>query len=358
MIDLLMMVDRQSFPRKHMHRRAGFSRVDFLIVVLIAVVTSLLIMPAICKIREAANSMQCQNNLKQLALAARSHTSQGGLPPLTDLGDGAPTGAGIPSIFANLLPYIEAGPSYYDPKRSSPDAYYAHSSVVFTIEHKGRTLTETGGLANRTLRIFIDPSDVSAEGLRDIPMTLPDGTIGYYATGSYAANGLIAWGTRGESCAFQDGSASTILFTERPQLCRTTGGEDIYNLWGLGFYSPHMPAFAAITPVAHVGRESTGQVSPVEPLPEVTAGVADALVPVRIGRWDATPGPPDLRFPVQHLRGARVCDPRLPGSPHPFGMQAAMSDGSVRRFAANTSPAVFWAVCIPARKQTGVAIDP
>ena len=45
------------------------------------------------------------------------------------------------------------------------------------------------------------------------------------------------------------GSADTILFAERPQVCRTVSGEVAYNLWGAGFYSPHMPAFAALAPV-------------------------------------------------------------------------------------------------------------
>ena len=59
----------------------------------------------------------------------------------------------------------------------------------------------------------------------------------------------------------------TIIIGERAQVCRTAGGETVYNLWGLGFYSPHMPSFATLTPDEPAGLQSTGQVAPVTPLP-------------------------------------------------------------------------------------------
>jgi hypothetical protein len=115
--------------------------------------------------------------------------------------------------------------------------------------------------------------------------------------------------------------------------------------WGLGFYSPHMPAFAALTPTDPPGLASTGQVAPTTPMPD--EGAADRIR-VRIGRADAEPQPPDFASPIPFVHSGRQCDPRLPGTPHSMGLHAVMADGSVRIFGRDTSPWVFWRACVPA----------
>jgi hypothetical protein len=176
-------------------------------------------------------------------------------------------------------------------------------------------------------------------------MTLPDGTVGHYATGSYVANGMAPWG---QTMPAANGSANLILFGERPQVCTTANGETVYNLWGLGFYSPRMPAFAALTPVDPPELLSTEQVAPITPLPEEGNELR-----VRIGRQDAEPQAPDFRNPAPFVRPGRPCDPRLPGTPHSMGLHAVMADGSVRIFAPDTSPWVFWRACVPAEAGDG-----
>ena len=338
-----------------MYRRTGVSWVGVLLALVIVALLGALLLTGVNRVRDAAARAKSQNNLKQLALAVHNYNDayQGKLPMLTDQGEGARTGQGVLSIFATLSPYIESGPRYYDPQRDPPAKYHAHSSVVFTYRHKDNTtFTDTGGMANRAWWVLTDPGDTTADSVRDVPMTLPDGTTGYYATGSYAANGLIPWGTGGVPKGFPDGTANTILFAERPQVCRTAAGETVYNLWGLGFYSPHMPAFAALTPAEPPGLLSTGQVAAVEPLPDKNAGDRDGRIRVRVGRHDATTQSPDFRTPVQLLRGAGPCDPRLPGSSHATGMNVAMADGSVRLFAPDVTPWIFWAACTPAGAKT------
>jgi hypothetical protein len=337
-----------------MLHRPGVSRADVLVTMLIIVVASGLFLAWASRLREADAATTCQNNLKRLGLAPHDYAANvaGRLPPLVDQGYGAPTGRGLPSVFANLVPFIEATNLTFRPERS-PDYYFAHSSVVFTYPHKGEPVTQHGGMANHVMRLFLDHADGTASQLRDVPMTLPDGTTGYYATGSYAANGLVPWRTGVLPGAFPGGTANTILFGERPQVCRTAAGGEVYNLWGLGVYSPHMPAFAALTPADPPGLRDTGQAAPAEPLPDESAAGRDALIRVRVGRRDAEPVSPDFATPVQVLRGGRSCDPRLPGTPHRRGMQAAMADGSVREFGLDVSPWVFWAACAPARPPAG-----
>lgn len=331
-----------------MIRRLAASRVEVLVIVLIVALVLGLGAAGLVRIRDAARLTNCSNNLRQFGLAVRAyHDSCDSLPPLVDQGNGAPTGQGLPSVFACLMPYLESDPWSYHTRRT-PAEYHSHSSVEFTFQAKDQTFTERGGIANQHRRTFLCPAESPARRLRDVPMTLPDGTTGYYATGSYAANGLLPWGSGTIPGSFPRGIENTVLMGERPQVCRTAAGDEVYNLWGVGFYSPHMPAFAALTPGDPPGLPSTGQAAPVEPLPP-----GDGLPLIRIGRQDAVPEPLDFPRPFQRVRDDRACDPRLPGGLHSAGMQVLMADGGVRVFDWDTTPRVFWGVCVPGGQADG-----
>ena len=90
----------------------GFTLVELLVVIAIIGILVGLLLPAVQAAREAARRMQCQNNLKQIALACHNyHSAYKKFPPsaLVDLSVDNTANNGSWGVHGRILPFLEQG---------------------------------------------------------------------------------------------------------------------------------------------------------------------------------------------------------------------------------------------------------
>jgi prepilin-type N-terminal cleavage/methylation domain-containing protein len=105
--------------------RSGFTLIELLVVIAIIAILIGLLLPAVQKVREAANKATCTNNMKQLVLAAHNYESSlQALPP-------SMTNRGVTAQVL-LLPYIEQDAAYqvWQPTFTQAGASWWGSAVL------------------------------------------------------------------------------------------------------------------------------------------------------------------------------------------------------------------------------------
>jgi prepilin-type N-terminal cleavage/methylation domain-containing protein len=176
--------------RKH----PAFTLIELLVVIAIIAVLIGLLLPAVQKVREAANRMSCQNNLKQLGIAAHNYQSTYGKLPPGSLGalPGRIDTAGLPGPdpefwqyqhighIPHLLPYVEQDNIYkqiqarWEPNFKSAAGGWWGNATNWT-------------LAQTKIKNFICPSDN--------PHTSQTGTFVLYGPYGIGTNSgtMTAW---------------------------------------------------------------------------------------------------------------------------------------------------------------------
>lgn len=292
------------------YRRLGFTLIELLVVIAIIGILMALLLPAVQKVRDAANVLLCRNNSKQIIYATHNlHNDYNRLPPacapsavqqLTVPGPFAgPYGR---TVFHWLLPYIEQQNIYsnLDPKQTYNGLQYY-----------------------QVIKTYVCPSDESANAGKSSTFY---GGAHNWGAGNYGANyyvfgnpnaGNSSLRVQGENrmpANFPDGLSNTIFFGEMYATCGWTG--DINFMYG-SLWADSNSIWRPIFCTNNTSKVPVSAGYPACSLFQVTPN------------WQTG------------------CDPSRAQTPHISGMNVSMGDSHSRLVRPNISPAVWAALCDP-----------
>lgn len=302
--------------RRGSKSKSGFTLIELLVVIAIIGVLIGLLLPAVQKVREAANRMTCENNLKQMGLATQACNDTMGYMP--QWGYGWPMKSPIitqVSVFWAILPYMEQGNLYNKlPAGQTSSAFF-------------NTTAQTA-----FVKTYRCPSDMS--GIKE------NGTGAGWNLNSYNVNGQVFFGQYPQlDRTFIDGTSNTVTYVEHLALCpdpaggnsatkgrsvwpavNLTTGDSIVYWTGANTTNsfPGFPGFGTQYPTAKIADPANGNVL----------------------SW---------KLPQAHptLGPSGNCDPTTASSGHTGGTLVAMADGSARVVATNITMKTWNAVLTP-----------
>jgi prepilin-type N-terminal cleavage/methylation domain-containing protein/prepilin-type processing-associated H-X9-DG protein len=295
--------------RKHRQRRA-MTLVELLVVLAILGVLIGLLLPAVQKVRESASRIQCQNSLRQLALAAHNyHDSLGSLPiGLVAVNASAGRFAGGTNLWVEMLPFLEQ-----DNLNHRWDYRDYRNNLA-----GGRDAT-----AAQVIKVLLCPSDFLPDPVHQLQQTEPFTWLnGFWALSSYGGNG----GTYSFNGADTPESKDGVFFTRsRVRLTEITDGTSTTFLFGERYHLDpeydrltlaHDPNFS---PLASWGFWASAHQAEASP-GDVFLGAA---VPINYRVPSASVDDSDWVVAEE----SRLC---AFGSGHGHGANFAFVDGSVR----------------------------
>jgi prepilin-type N-terminal cleavage/methylation domain-containing protein/prepilin-type processing-associated H-X9-DG protein len=340
-------------------KRPGFTLIELLVVIAIIGVLVGLLLPAVQKIRETANRMKCQSQMRQLGLAINNMQGlMGKLPPLQGP---YPSSRNDPNFSPNIrawgnpffwmLPYIEEDTIYNAATTKSNGVQ--DPIIAANIYSPGTMpfLPASAPACTFPIKIFLCPSDPSNpyDGVDSINPG-PGGSPPGWGTTSYAAN-FVAFATFDNNQyppayqsnfgqaripgSFTDGTSKTILFAEKYSQCNYTdaNGKTVFagSRWAdwVGDFSLTTGSYMPVFEYPLYGSCVYG--SNGVPYPVMTKNGIQPQTPFQVQ--------PGVKNP---------CDFTLASTGHFGGINVAMADGSVKNVFLDISPGTWFAACTPA----------